>query len=581
LSPAGTYTVGGFPTSTPAAVVTGDFNGDTRPDLAVANSDSSTVSVLLGNGDGTFQQAQTSATGRYSELAVGDFDGDGKLDLVATNYNDVSVLLGKGDGTFKAPTNIGIGATAVSVAVGDFDDDGKLDLGVTSREEYTGYYGDAHYFTYANVLLGNGDGTFRSPTTSLVGNWAYTSAAVADFNGDHNLDFALASYGGDTVDVVLGSGTGTFGPAVSFSVGNNQFPAAVAVGDVNADGKLDLVTGNAGGYGVSVLLGDGQGAFVVGHSYFTGAWPSFLGLGDFTNDGRLDIVTPSNGVGVLLGTGGGSFSTPISSPTGSVPVALAEGDFNGDGWLDVATANLNTDNISVMINDRSWTPGVPAVSIGDVTLTEGNTGTRAATFTVTLSVASTQPVTIAYATSNGTASAGTDYQAASGTLIIPAGQTTGTITVLVNGDRIGEPNETFFVNLSSPSNATVADGQGVATIVDDEPRISISDVSEKEGSGKKTTRFVFTVTLSVAYDQPVTLSFQTVNGTATTGDNDYVARAGTITFIPGETTKTIIIDVKGDSRRESNEYFYLDLSGNSGSSVLDKKRGIGTILNDD
>ena len=199
---------------------------------------------------------------------------------------------------------------------------------------------------------------------------------------------------------------------------------------------------------------------------------------------------------------------------------------------------------------------------------------------MTLSVASDQPVTVAYATGNGTATAGSDYQAVAGTLIIPAGQTTGTITVLVNGDRLGEPNEAFFVHLSSPTNAFIVEGPGVGTILDNEPRIRINDVSKLEGKNGKTS-FVFTVTLSAAYDQAVTMSFRTVNGTATTSDNDYVARAGTLTFAPGETTKSITIEVKADSKVEGNETFYLDLFGNSGNSLLLDGRGVGTIVNDD
>src|SRR5205085_6961111 len=152
-------------------------------------------------------------------------------------------------------------------------------------------------------------------------------------------------------------------------------------------------------------------------------------------------------------------------------------------------------------------------------ITEGNTGTKAATFTVTLSTASSQSVTVAYTTADGSATAGSDYQTASGTLTIPAGQTSGTITVLVNGDRLAEPNETFFVNLSIPTNATIADSQAVGTIADDEPRISISDVTKSEGKKGKSTLFTFTITLSAAYDQAVTVSFRTVDGTAKTSDS--------------------------------------------------------------
>jgi len=174
-----------------------------------------------------------------------------------------------------------------------------------------------------------------------------------------------------------------------------------------------------------------------------------------------------------------------------------------------------------------------------------------------------------------------DYIAKTGTLTFAPGETSKTITILVNGDRLAEPNETFVVNLSNPTNATIADGQGVGTITDDEPRISISDVTKAEGKNRKTTLFTFTVTLSAAYDQPVTMSFQTVNGTATTGDSDYVARTGTLTFAPGETTKTITIEVKGDSKKEANETFYLDLFGLSSNALFTKNRGLGTILNDD
>jgi hypothetical protein len=119
----------------------------------------------------------------------------------------------------------------------------------------------------------------------------------------------------------------------------------------------------------------------------------------------------------------------------------------------------------------------------------------------------------------------------------------------------------------------------LGTIRDDEPRISITDVSKTEGNKNQTTQFTFMVTLTVAYDQPVTVSFQTVNGTATS--SDYVAKSGTLTFAPGETTKTITIDVRGDSKKEADETFYLDLSSNSSNSLFTKRRGIGTILNDD
>ncbi|MBC7818680.1 MAG: hypothetical protein IAG10_17460 [Planctomycetaceae bacterium] len=189
----------------------------------------------------------------------------------------------------------------------------------------------------------------------------------------------------------------------------------------------------------------------------------------------------------------------------------------------------------------------PRISVNNVTVTEGNTGSVNAVFTVTLSHASDEAVTVAFATANGTAGAGSDYTAASGNVIVPAGQLSQTFAIAVKGDRLAEPNETFFVNLGSPTNATITDGQGMGTIVDNEPRISISDVSKSEGRKGNTTLFTFTVTLSAAYDQPVTMSYRTVNGTATTVDSDYLAKTGTLTFAPGETMKTITITVKGQT----------------------------------
>jgi chitinase len=278
----------------------------------------------------------------------------------------------------------------------------------------------------------------------------------------------------------------------------------------------------------------------------------------------------------------GTLTIPAGQTTGTITVLV-----NGDRLAEAnETFIVNLSNpTNATIADGTGVGTIvddePRISISDTTVTEGNTGSRSATFTVTLSAAYDAPVTVNYATADGSATVGSDYQATSGTLTIPAGQTSGTITVLVNGDRLAEVNETFVVNLSGPTNAGIADGQGVGTIVDDEPRISISDVTKKEGRRGQTTLFTFTVTLSAAYDQAVTMSYRTVDGTAKTSDNDYVAKTGTLTFAPGETTKTITIVVNGDSKKEADETFYLDLFDNSSNSLFSKSRGIGTILNDD
>jgi subtilisin family serine protease len=224
---------------------------------------------------------------------------------------------------------------------------------------------------------------------------------------------------------------------------------------------------------------------------------------------------------------------------------------------------------------------VPRLRVFDTSVTEGNTGAVTATFLVTLSAPSEQTVTVAYTTANNTATSGSDYQTTGGTLTFAPGEQTKEITVLVNGDRVGEPTETFFVNLSNATNANIGDGQAIGTIVDNEPRVSISDRALAEGRKHQTTVFTFTVSLLVAYDQPVTMTFQTANGTATTNNKDYTAKSGTVTFAPGELSKQVTVNVLGDNKREQNETFFVDLTGLSGNAAFAKSRGVGTILNDD
>ncbi|HEY7422832.1 MAG TPA: FG-GAP-like repeat-containing protein [Gemmataceae bacterium] len=560
------YTVGSYP----IGMQSGDFNGDGIPDLATANSGRG-VSVLLSNGDGTFQPARNTPTTYYpsgqNALAVGDFDRDGKLDL-ATSANGpggigVNVLLGRGDGTFVNTVQPSVGISwSSSIATGDMDGDGKLDLVVTADDFFNGQ-------TNVYSLLGHGDGTFGTTNNPPYGPAEAYSPALADLDGDNQLDLVLG--GNFTTYVYLPIYNSSQGPRDLGLVAES-----LTVADFNADGKPDLAATQNGS--VSVLLGNGDGSFQAARSFTAGG--GSVTAADVNGDRALDLVL--GGGNVLLGNGDGNFGPPI--PTAATGSHLVVADFNGDGRPDEALTHTTT--VTVLLNDGIWDgspppPLPPTLQIGDATVTEGHAGTRAATFTVTLSAPSAQPVTVQYATANGTATAGSDYQAASGTLTIPTGQTTGTITVPVIGDRLPEPNETFFVNLSGATNATIADGQAVGTIADDEPRISITDVPKAEGKKGQTTLFTFTVTLSAAYDQPVTMSFQTVNGTATTSDSDYVAKSGTLTFAPGETTKTITLEVKGDRKREANETFYLDLFGNSLNSLFTKKRGVGTILNDD
>jgi subtilisin-like proprotein convertase family protein len=225
---------------------------------------------------------------------------------------------------------------------------------------------------------------------------------------------------------------------------------------------------------------------------------------------------------------------------------------------------------------------VPDISIDDQSVTEGDAGTSTLTFNVTLSNPSDQTVTVDYATTDGTATtADGDYVAASGAVTFNPGQTAKTVDVTVNGDLTHESDETFTVDLSSPSNGNVLDGSGAGTITNDDqvPDISIDDQSVTEGDAGTST-VTFNVTLSNPSDQTVTVDYATTDGTATTADSDYDAAASTVSFDPGQTAETVDVTVNGDLTHESDESFTVDLSSPSNGNVL-AGSGTGTILDDD
>jgi hypothetical protein len=342
------FTIGSTPAAgiNPFYVAVGDFNRDGIPDLAVANSaEAGTVTVLLGNGDGTFTLKSTSSVGflPYS-IAVGDFNGDGIPDLAVANLasGTVSVLLGNGDGTFtlKSTETVDHTNSLQSVVVADFNGDGIPDLAVN----------------VGTVLLGNGDGTFSIHGTSL---FAGNSLAVADFNGDGIPDLAVTNYNDSTVTVLLGNGDGSFTASSTPAVGHD--PTSIAVGDFNGDGIPDLVTADCGSGGcafggagtATVLLGNGDGTFTLKSSPGVGESPYSIAVGDFNGDGIPDLATancvgsqgncglgtPTGSVTILLGKGDGTFTLQSSPSVGPFPNSIAVGDFNGDGIPDLVTAN--------------------------------------------------------------------------------------------------------------------------------------------------------------------------------------------------------------------------------------------------
>jgi hypothetical protein len=340
----------------PDALVAGDFTGDGHVDLAVANNGSNDISVLLGNGDGTFQAAAEYAAGNGPvALAAGDFRGVGKLDLAVADgghhrrgRSEVSVLLGNGDGTFQAPVAVATGLFPESLVVGDFNGDGHLDLATAS-----------HGSSDVSVLAGNGDGTFQVPKRLSPGVGAF-SLAAGDFNRDGKLDLATADYWSDGISVLLNNGDGTFVQRQRTTVGSR--PGALATGDFNGDGRLDLATTNLGSGDISVLLGNGDGTFQAQQTYARGLFPGSLVTGDFNGDGRLDmVVSDSGGVSELLGNGDGTFQPPRQIAAEGASIA---GDFNQDGKLDL------TDGYDVLLGngDGTFQPAKTVAVGGDGSL---------------------------------------------------------------------------------------------------------------------------------------------------------------------------------------------------------------------
>jgi hypothetical protein len=349
----------------PRSVTVADFNHDGKLDLAVANVVANTVSILLGNGEGTFQSHVDLATGvGPGFVAVGDFNGDGNPDLAVTNLisNTVSILMGNGDGTFQGHVAYATGMSPNSAAVGDFNRDGKLDLAVGN------YNGNT-----VSILLGNGDGTFLSHVDYPTGTIPI-AVTMGDFNSDGKLDLAVANANDGTISILLGNGDGTFQEQVIFPTGGG--PNSIATGDLNGDGNLDLVTTSRSDNAACVLLGRGDGTFQPYVEYFTGLAPIPVAIGDFNGDNMLDLVVGNyqdSTVSVLLGNGDGTFALKTDFVTGDGPYSLASADFNGDGRLDLAAADrgISHDGETVSVLTQivpDATPPVVTVSANPTTL---------------------------------------------------------------------------------------------------------------------------------------------------------------------------------------------------------------------
>jgi uncharacterized protein (TIGR03437 family) len=344
----------------PISLVSGDFNKDGKVDLIAANLFANSISVLLGDGTGGFSLPTnipviTDGLGSPAGLAAADFNSDDNLDLVVAlefNPGRVFVMTGNGAGNFTVAKMLDTGVNTTAVAAGDFNGDAKPDIAAVNK-------GDMAMMISGNVsvLLNDGMGGFGA-ATNFAADKNPVAVIAGDFTGDGKNDLAVVNTGANNFSLLAGNGSGSFGAATNFPVGTN--PSGITAGFFNGDTRLDLAVTNTGSDNVSVFLANGSGGFGAATNFAAGVTPFGILTNDFDGNGKADLAVSngfSNQATVLLNDGSGGFGAPLTSAVGSQPLSLASGDFNADTKADLAVANSSSNNISMLLGKGNGTFG--------------------------------------------------------------------------------------------------------------------------------------------------------------------------------------------------------------------------------
>jgi hypothetical protein len=630
-SPSGLPFGGGSGTNQgPFTVAVGDFNEDGKPDIASPSPFDNQMVIFLGSGTGTFTRSAVNFAAGVSKpysMQIGDFNNDGHQDLVTMNYDsfNFSIFLGNGSGGFTIFTRQSVANQSGPnfVVVGDFNSDGKQDL-IVSR-----------YFQNNLLLLaGNGDGTFTTSPNQIAIPVNTSAMKTTDLNGDGKLDLAVIT---DEIQSSLrigfGNGDGTFS---GFTVYPLAVPAMhdILFDDYNVDGFKDLLIGDAtyGNSGLILFKGNGTGAFSVQPMVPIGTSPYALVGKDFNNDGKPDVATASstfggtriflNDTNLLPELSVGDITVPeanmgdstnavftvsLSQPSSQTVTvnylavnrtAQTPSDFTAASGqitflpgttsqtviLQVKGDNLdeNDETFVLALNNAANATIIDGVGVGTITdddappefsaqngsLIEGNGASFTVDLSTNLSTISGRKVKVQYSTANGTATFPSDYAQTSGILYFAPGETSKTIHVQTNPDTLVEPDETFTVNFINLSGSVINNNQSTVTIVNDDIGGNVQFSTPTYSVTENTPTATITITRQNGNASGIVVQYETSNGTAVAGQ-DYAAVTGSVTFGANETSKTFTVPIINDTLDETQtETVNLSITNVAGGATL-------------